>query len=906
MENTILNTKFFIPEARPKLVHRDRLIERLDAGVHRKLSLISAPAGFGKTTLVTEWLDSLGIDANNETQAEYKIAWLSLDEGDNDLVRFLTYLIAALRRIEGIDENFGKGAMSMLQSTQMPPTEVILAPLINDIAAISGKIIFVLDDYHLIEAQPIHDAFGFLLENIPPQMHLVIATREDPHLPLARLRAKDQLTELRAADLRFTSSEAAKFLNQVMDLDLSSEDIFALEKRTEGWIAGLQLAAISLKGQTDTSRHIQLFTGNNRLVIDYLIEDVFNQQPQQIQTFLLQTSILDSFNSSLCDALTGQENGQATLEQLEHSNLFIVSLDNERRWHRYHHLFADLLRQRLRYTQLESLPDLHIRASEWYAQNGFPDQAIEHALQAKDFDRAVNLIEEQADACWKRAEHAKLQNWLDMLPVEFLLSNPNLCVFQAWEQFNSKQQDAAETTLQRVEGLDSIQDLLSESDRMRIQGRVAAIRAFLAFHKGAVDAIFRNAQLALDYLPEDDIIWRNTVNVALGDAFSMAGHVEDAARIRLETWETSKAIGNIYMNLIASMKYCVTLRQQGKLEMIKKICRQQMTLAKESGLALSPEAGWILAVWGEVLAEQGDLDQAVKKTREGKELAQGGYIGILYVCIRHLIVALFSSEDFAGLEAIIQEVEEYGWDRLPSWIVVEIEAWQLRLWLAQGKIEETSQWFAEQDLEVTGNPDRSNERKYLALVRLLIATRHPSDTLDLLERVYTNAYDRGDISKTIEILNLQALAMQAADDTQQAMNVLEKSLALAEPLGFLFAFVNEGPPMAKLLYEALSRGNSPDYVQKLLAAFPIEKPKQLNHSLIHTQDDEWIEPLTDREVEVLQLIAEGLSRKEISTHLFISLNTVKAHTRNIFQKLGVRSQLQAVTKAQVLGLLEKD
>ena len=360
---------------------------------------------------------------------------------------------------------------------------------------------------------------------------------------------------------------------------------------------------------------------------------------------------------------------------LERGNLFIIPLDNERLWYRYHHLFADSLHQRLRKTKPDQEISLHHKASEWYGQNGFPDQAIEHALQAEDFDRAVRLIEKQADAYWKAGKHTKLQSWLDALPVDLLLSNPNLCVFQAWEQLASGQQDAVYATLQTVEKLDLTQDLQSESDRMRIQGRVATIRAFLAFHKGDFNAIFKHAQLALDYLPEDDMIWRNTVYVPLGDAFFWARHVEDTARIRLETWETSKAIGNIYMDLIASMKYCVTLRQQGKFDMIKEICQQQMILAKENGLSLSPEAGWILAVWGEVLAEQGDLDQAIKKTREGVELAPGGYIGILGVCKRHLIVALFSSGHFAGVEAIIQEVEENGWDRLPPWMVTEIKAW---------------------------------------------------------------------------------------------------------------------------------------------------------------------------------------------------------------------------------------
>ena len=905
MENIILKTKLFIPEARSKIVNRDRLIERLNSGVHRKLSLISAPAGFGKTTLVTEWIDSLRNDANSEPQEKFKIAWLSLDENDNDLVRFLTYLIAALRQLESKDNNFGKATTGMLQSTQPPPTEVILSPLINDIATIPGKIIFILDDFHVIETQSIHTAVSFLLENMPPHIHLVISTREDPLLPLARFRAMDQMTELRATDLRFTSPEAVSFLNQVMGLDLSAKDISALEEGTEGWIAGLQLAAISLKGKTDRTRLIQSFTGSHRLVIDYLIEEVLSLQPENIQAFLMQTSILESFNSSLCSALTGQDDSQAILEFLERSNLFIFPLDNERRWYRYHHLFSDSLHQRLKQTMREEETTLHRTASEWYAQNAFPDQAIAHALQGEDFERAISLIEEQADVCWASGEHSKLQYWFDALPEDLFLSNPNFLVFHAFKQFANGQEDETEATLQIAENLDSTQVFRNESDRKKIQGRMATIRAWLAAHKGDVEAIFRFTQLALECLPEDDIIWRNNTFVPLGDAFYQTGQVENASKIRLETWEASKAIGNIYMEIIASMKYCVTLRQLGQFEKIKSICQQQMLLAKENGLSLLPETGWILAEWGETLAELGDLDEAIKKTREGKELARSGYIGMLHWCNLCLIAALFSSGNYAEGEAIIREVEEFGRERLPPWINDGIKSWQLRLWLAQDKFKETLQWIEENRIETTGIPDIHNEWKYITLIRFLIATEHPADTYDLLERIYENANDRGHISKLVEILNLKALALQAAGETKQAMNALERSFILAEPRGFIFSYVDEGPPMANLLYEALSRGINPDYVQTLLAAFPIEEPKQANKKLINSHGDEWIEPLTEREVEVLQLIADGLPRQEIATRLFISLNTVKAHARNIFQKLGVSSQLQAVRKAQMLGLLEE-
>jgi len=371
MTSSILVTKLFTPPARPTLVPRPRLIKQLNDGLHCKLTLISAPAGFGKTTLVSEWAGNFRKDNEIESQTEHRIAWLSLDESDNDPARFLAYFIAALNHTEGIEAAFGKGALGILQSPQPPPIEAVLTPLINEIAAIPDRILLVLDDYHLIDAQPVHDALSFLLKNMPPQMHLVIATRKDPHLPLSRFLARGQLTELRAADLRFTSSEAAEFLNQVMGLDLSTEDVAALETRTEGWIAGLQLAAISMQRGDDATNFIKSFTGSHRLVLDYLIEEVLEQQDQNVQAFLLQSAVLSRLTASLCDAITGQNDGQETLEYLEHANLFIVPLDNERRWYRYHHLFAELLRQRLHLStasseedEKTSVAELHSRASE--------------------------------------------------------------------------------------------------------------------------------------------------------------------------------------------------------------------------------------------------------------------------------------------------------------------------------------------------------------------------------------------------------------------------------------------------------------------------------------------------------------------------------------------------------------
>ena len=919
----LLATKFYNPPLRPELVFRQRLIEQLNNGLHHKLMLISAPAGFGKTTLVGEWLGTLQNSDGKTNPGEYKVAWLSLDSSDNDPIRFLSYFVTALSRINGGEIAVGKGALGMLQSTQSPPVESVLTKLINDLAAMTGKIVFVLDDYHLIDSQTVHDAVSFFIENMPSQIHLVIATREDPLLPIPRLRARDQMTELRAADLRFTSSEVVDFLNHVMGLNLTTEDISALETRTEGWIAGLQLAAISLRGRTDISTFVKSFTGSHRLVLDYLIEEVLNQQSEEVQDFLLQTSILDQLTGPLCDALTGKDNGQQVLEMFDHANLFIVSLDEERRWYRYHHLFADLLRQRLSQNQPDVVQSLHLRASRWYEQNKFMDDAIEHSLVSKEFDRTTRLIAEHADVIWQRGEHRRLTDLLKSVPIELIFSKPRLCVFLAWYSFLSGEQEitkqciqAAEEALDdksghRAESMSPKQVRMIDPEKALLLGRIAAIRAFMDSFQGELSSMIQNAHRALDYLPDDERNWRRLSAMTLGDIYGYKGDIPASYDARYEVYRVCKMAGDIYNTMVASSKLAITLRAQGRLQETIDLCEEQIQAASEIGQAQSPLIGFIMLVLGEVLAELNNLDKALDLALEGINITETSdnliFVGWGYF---NLIRIHFSQGNFAAVEEIIEKLEGLSQEsNVPSWVMGLMATWQVRTWLAQDNLDEPSQWAKERGLNIDFESPQSIEIDffamfdYIILARIWMAQGQLEKTIKLLGHLFVIAGNGGRTANMIEILMLQALAFQEQGDANQAFDALERSFALAEPKGFIRIFVDEGPPMARLLYEALSNGNASDYVQRLLSAFPDEDNARSTSPQPASSTTDLIEPLSERELEILQLLAEGLSNQEIGSQLYLSLNTVKAHTRNIYGKLGVNSRTQASARARTLGIL---
>ena len=939
-QHSLLQTKLYIPLIRPELVSRPRLIERLNAalpdqgglsstreGFPRALTLVSAPAGFGKTTLVSEWVQTMG-----DATPPIAVAWLSLDEGDNDPARFLAYLIAALRtvalgkarEIEPRHEHaaqqlpvglIGEGVLSALQSPHPPPPQAVLIPLINEIAAHPGSIILVLDDHHAIQSSAVDKALAFLLERLPPQMHLVIATREDPHLPLARLRAQGQLTELRAADLRFTSSEAAAFLDQVMGLGLSAKDVAILESRAEGWIAGLQLAALSMQGRKNVSSLIRSFTGSHRFVLDYLIEEVLLQQPESIQTFLLQTSVLNRLTGSLCDALTGQDNGQQTLEYLEHANLFVVSLDNVRRWYRYHHLFADLLRQRLHQTQASLQSELHSRASKWYEGNNLTEDAVDHALAARDFERAAQLIEGQVDATWKRGEHAKILGWLNALPKEQLSSRPHLSIFQAWVQLEDGRVRAAEQSLQAVErAIRSIEDKGSAEDTRQsgrlntahFKSRVSVMRAMMAFHRADVPSIIRFSHEALEHLPEEDLSWRGSAAMVLADSHYIDGDMNAANDALSEAIRISRIAGNVHIAAYTSIKLVIVLQYQGRLHQALETCRELMAFLDSSGLSQSALAGLLHAQWGEILWDLNDIDKAFHFTIKGIELSEYE-IDVTNLAWTQIVLLklLYAKADLTGaMEAILKLEQTARESHVPPWIVSRIAAWKAKIWLKEGNKDALRQWVQERLLDTDDEPLFVREVEYLVFARILILRGELEEAVNLLERLIERAQAGGRVTRQIEMYLVQALAVEELGDTDKAMTILSKGVSLAESGGHIRLFVNEGPPMAWLLNEALSRDIFPAYVRRLLAAFPDVEPEQLE--LTNPQEAskaELIEPLSERELEVLALIAQGLTNREIASRLFLSLNTVKAHTRNIYGKLGVHSRTQAVAKAQALGVL---
>jgi LuxR family maltose regulon positive regulatory protein len=889
----------------------------MNEGLQRKLTLISASAGFGKTTLVSEWIAALTPSPSPAGRGEgVRVAWLSLDEGDNDPPRFLTYLVSALQTIVA---NIGEGMLSALQSPQPPPIESLLTALINEITTIPDNFIFVLDDYHIIDSKPVDNALAFLLEHLPPQMHLIITTREDPDLPLARLRARGQLTELRAADLRFTPAEAAEFLNHMMGLNLSAENIAALEARTEGWITGLQLAALALQGplsmqghaSRDTSRFIQSFTGSHRFVLDYLVEEVLQRQSEHIRSFLLQTAILERLSGSLCDAVTGQKDGRGILETLERGNLFIVPLDDEHQWYRYHHLFNEVLLSHVQEEQPGQIPLLHKRASAWYEQNNLPAEAIRHALAARNFERAAGLIEKTYPAMDASFQSAVWLGWVRKLPDEVVRARPVLSFDYARALMDSGEFEVGKSWLQeaeqRLEGSAEGMVVADEAQFRTLPVKIALARSNHAQVRGDIGGAVKYAELALELSPEEDSYSHAMSAVTLGMAYLSRGDL-DVAQRALSVWMNyCQKVGNIIFAIATSGYLAGIIVAQGRLREAERTYKQSIQLASSHDQVRHVTAHLYLGL-GLLYHEQGDQQSAAQHLRKSGELGKQALIDWPY---RWRLAQARLKEAEGDLETALDLLDEarrlYVRTSLPDFH--PIDALKTRVYLRQGRLSEAQDWVRERGLSVDDDLSYLGEFEHITLARILIASHQNDPTagsvhqaVALLERLLQAAEAGCRIGSVIEILVVQALAFQAQGNVSQALASLERALLLAEPEGYVRIFVDEGEPMRSLIEKLPRRHDKtfPNYVDKLLAAFaqPTAVPQPRTNNL----QSMIIEPLSERELEVLRLLGTEMSGPEIALELIVSLNTLRTHTKNIFNKLGVNNRRAAVHRAEELNL----
>jgi len=904
MPAPILTTKLFLPTPRLEMVPRPRLVERLREGLAagRKLTLLSAPAGSGKTTLLSEWI-SLNTEVRRQNDESskaislrsarggnlnFRVAWLSIDEADSDPARFLLYLVSALQTVA---PSLGEGAWAALQTPQPPPIETLLTGLLNEITELPEKVILVLDDYHLLDSQTVDSALAFVLDHLPPQLHLVVTSRADPNLPLARLRARSQLTELRAADLRFSPHEAAEFLNRVMGLNLSEENIAALEARTEGWIAGLQLAALSIQGHTDPARFIQSFTGSQRFILDYLLEEVLHRQPESIQTFLLHTSILDRFCGPLCEAVTGSfsSSGQEILAYLERANLFIIPLDNEMRWYRYHHLFGDMLRQRLGQSLVaDKIADFHIRASQWYEHQGLVYEAFHHAAAANDIERAERLIENPAIGLHFRSVAIATLDWLASLPKPAKDARPSLWLKSATLALVAGQTTGVEAKLQAAENI--LQKPEADAQTRDLHGQIACARATLALTRYDPATMIVQAQHALELLAPDNLTFRFTANWALTAAHLFRGERTEATRACLDGIAISQKSGDAFSIILATGNLGLLQELDNQLLPAAEAYQRVLALFGEYPLPNAEEAYLGLA---RIAYQWNHLEAAEQNAQRGLQLARlyDRVIDRSILCEVILAQVKLARGDVDGAAIMLAQTEQTARQKNFVQRLPEIAAAQALVLLRQGDTAAAEQLARQFDLP-------------LGQARALLARQDPAAALAIIEPYRQQMEAKAWWDESLRALVLQAVALRLAGEKDQALSVLAEALALAEPGGFVRLFVDEGEEMRSLLADFRFSTEKPSprvlaYANKLLAAFT--PPTDVQSSTCIQKS----EILSPRELEILHLIAEGLTNEQIARQLFLSLYTVKAHVRNIFAKLDATNRTQAVARARELSLLQR-
>ncbi|MBX2999257.1 MAG: tetratricopeptide repeat protein [Caldilineaceae bacterium] len=881
----LLQTKFYIPPPRPDLISRPRLLERLDTGLQAKLMLISAPPGFGKSTLLGDWIAQRNL--------QERTAWLSLDEGDNDPVRFWRYVIGSLQRVQ---PEIGRAAQGLFPSLKSPSLESVVTSLINEITAFPQPFFLVLDDYHLIEKDTIHESLLFLLDHQPPQLHLAITTRADPPLPLARLRVRGSLVEIRTADLRFAPEEARSYLHKTANLDLSPDQIDMLGARTEGWIAGLQLATLSMQGYQDFARFIATFTGSHRYIIDYLSEEVLQRQPASLQSFLLQTSILDRFCAPLCDAITERSEGQQTLVKLEQDNLFLIPLDDERRWYRYHHLFADLLRSRLDVEKSDHLRSLHRRAGEWFEAQNLYSEAVHHFIAAQVWESAAALIERLVDSLWMHGEVNLLLAWLNPLPADLVHRRPRLCLAHAWVSLYNGPLDAVEGWLHRAEQTVSAAD-------SEILGEIAAIRASTATIRGEAEQATAFCTLALQLLPLERRLLRAATVHALGTAYRVSGNIGAALQAYTEAVTVGRASNHFYLLIDSLCNLGLIQMARGQLHLAHKSYLEALARVEADHGPALPIAGEVYIVMGDLLREWNRLDEAESYLRRGLTLGeQGGIVDLIMTGYFWLARIKQAQSDFTQALDLLHRATQLAQRHQIHRLISLFAAQEARLLLVTGQLDAAMRWAHSYAPTLSESTSYMRDSQITTLARVWFAHGRSAQALHLLDHLYPVVETSGRMSSVIEIQLLRALVLSALGDVEASQQALTHSLTLAEPQGYLRRYLDEGQPVADLLQRTSLRDpHLRAYRERLLSLFGEGEPQPA--PLLFAPTSELVEPLTSREVEILRLIAAGRTNQEIAQQLVVQPSTIKKHINNIFGKLGATHRTQAVALAHEFGLL---
>jgi LuxR family maltose regulon positive regulatory protein len=868
------------------------LLEFLARDEGSALTLLSAPAGFGKTTLLCEWLQ-------DPSRGRRYVAWVSLDEWDNDPARFLRYLVGALRTVE---EGVGGEVLASLRSPTLPPVEAMVGALVNELAGLPQEVSVVLDDYHLIDSERVHEAVSFLIEHMPENVRLFVSGRTDPPLPLPRLRARGRMRELRSSDLRFTPEEATAFLNDVMGLALSSKDVTALDEVTEGWVAALQLAALSMRDRGDVSGFVRAFSGSNRHILDFLSEEVLEEQPEGVRLFLLSTSVLESMSAPLCDTLTGRGDGQEMLERLERENLFVVALDDERRWYRYHHLFAEFLRGRLLRESPELAGELHLLASGWYEENGMVAEAVGHALAAPDHDLAARLIERAVEGAQSRGEFPTVLRWLEALPGEAKRRRPRLLAVHAWALTITGRSEDVEPLLEEIERAET-----AGEDQRFLLGLASAVRSWRARLRGEAPAAVEHARRALSLLANEDVTQRNLAAICLGGALRITGDLEEAGEALAEAVEYGRAAGHTYGTLTAMVLQGRVWAEQGRLREAEGAFRRALRLVTEEGFELLPAAGLVHIGMADLLYERDDIDGAERELERGIQLARltKEVSALVWGHITSSQVRRARGDEDGALE-MAREAERVAHASGADLQVAIAGAWMTRLRIARGDLAEAVAFEKSRTTDADDATDAARAVDLLTSTRLLIVRGRQNEALRLLEGPQKAAETTGRTGDLIEVLALRALALWAGNEGELAVSTLAQALAVAETGGYVRIFFDEGARMAELLkatLEARQRGRLYDagcvsarYLAKLLATFAQDAATPVVAEGLP-------EPLSDRELEVLALIAAGESNADIARKLFISISTVKTHVNNLFRKVGARNRAQAIVLAREKGLI---